>query len=125
MAAARSDAVLMASEQPAGKVSTDDEVTPFNTSTAETHVPDEKHIDPDAQALGPGDPNYLDDVPPDAMPQQGATFGDALQAASMSTMPTGLAGGVMEAEQEPHRKTLPTPDHTYKVDPAMPNTMHD
>lgn len=41
------------------------------------------------QALGPGDPNYLDDVPPDAMPQQGATFGDALQAASMSTMPTG------------------------------------
>ena len=43
------DAVLMASEQPAGKMSTDDEVTPFNTSTAETHVPDAKHIDPDAQ----------------------------------------------------------------------------
>ncbi len=25
-------------------------MTPFNTSTVDVHVPDDKHIDPDAQA---------------------------------------------------------------------------
>ena len=45
------------------------------------------------QALGPGDPNYVDDAPADAAPVKGATLGDAVQAAAMSSIPTGAMSG--------------------------------
>lgn len=118
---ADSQSMAQAANQPAGKVSTDDDVTPF---TAVSRPQGEKHFDPDAQRLGPGDPNYIDpdtkgmEVPPPS------GMGDAVKAA-MSVLPTGMAGGVKFADtpqQSGPANATNNPSPNTKIDPGLPGT---